>query len=82
MLNPKLLWNIADVSYLKEQFKVHRIRHVCTLSAGALACNNLLHMLLYEFKNNKIESLIYVQKEDITSSPMGSQHNVWKDHII
>ena len=39
------LGNFADIPYLKEQFKLSRIRDVCTLSVGALSCNSLLHML-------------------------------------
>ena len=42
---PPLLGNFADIPYLKEQFKLSRIRDVCTLSVGALSCNSLLHML-------------------------------------
>ena len=37
--------NFADIPYLKEQFKLSRIRDVCTLSVGALSCNSLLHTL-------------------------------------
>ena len=39
------LGNFADIPYLKEQFKLSRIRDVCTLSVGALSCNSLLHTL-------------------------------------
>ena len=42
---PPPLGNFADIPYLKEQFKLSRIRDVCTLSVGALSCNSLLHML-------------------------------------
>ena len=34
----------------------------CTLYAGALACNSLLHTLLYQYKNKKFESLRYSKK--------------------
>ena len=43
--------NCADISYLKEQFKLHQIRDVCTLLTGGLACNDMLRMLPYQFKN-------------------------------
>ena len=40
------LGNFADISYLKENFKPHLIRDVCTLCSGALVSDSLLHMLL------------------------------------
>ena len=40
------LGNFADISYLKENFKLRLLRGVYTLYAGALACNSVLHMLL------------------------------------
>ena len=43
--------NCADISYLKEQFKLHQIRDVCTLLTRGLACNGMLRMLPYQFKN-------------------------------
>ena len=42
---PPPLGNFADIPYLKEQFKLSKIRDVCTLSVGALSCNSLLHTL-------------------------------------
>ena len=44
--NPHLV-NFAGISYLQEQPKLRRIRDVCTLKAGVLTCNSLLHMFLY-----------------------------------
>ena len=41
-----LLGNFADISYLKENFKPHLLRDVCTLCSGALVSDSLLHMLL------------------------------------
>ena len=38
--------NFADISYLKESFKPHLLRDVCTLCSGALVSDSLLHMLL------------------------------------
>ena len=38
--------NFADISYLKENFKSHLLRDVCTLCSGALVSDSLLHMLL------------------------------------
>ena len=43
--------NCADISYLKEQFKLHQIRDVCTLLIRGLACNGIICMLPYQFKN-------------------------------
>ena len=40
------LGNFADISYLKENFKPHLLRDVCTLCSGALVSDSLLHMLL------------------------------------
>ena len=41
-----LLGKFADISYLKEHFKPHLLRDVCTLCFGALVSDSLLHMLL------------------------------------
>ena len=38
------LGNFADISYLKENFKPHLLRDVCTLCSGALVSDSLLHM--------------------------------------
>ena len=43
---PPPLGNFADISYLKENFKPHLLRDVCTLCSGALVSDSLLHMLL------------------------------------
>ena len=43
---PPPLGNFADISYLKENFKPHLLRVVCTLCSGALVSDSLLHMLL------------------------------------
>ena len=43
---PPPLGNFADISYLKEKFKPHLLRDVCTLCSGALVSDSLLHMLL------------------------------------
>ena len=43
---PHPLGNFADISYLKENFKSHLLRDVCTLCSGALVSDSLLHMLL------------------------------------
>ena len=43
---PPPLGNFADVSYLKENFKPHLLRDVCTLCSGALVSDSLLHILL------------------------------------
>ena len=40
------LGNLADISYLEENFKPHLLRDVCTLCYGALVSDSLLHMLL------------------------------------
>ena len=50
------------------QFKVHRIGDVCTLQAWVLACNTLLHMLLYQFVYKKKNWKFELQKEDIKTS--------------
>ena len=47
---PPPLGNFADISYLEENFKPHLLRDVCTLCSGALVCDSLLHMLLYQTK--------------------------------
>ena len=44
------LGNFADISYLKENFKPHLLRDVCTLCSGALVSDSLLHMLLQQTK--------------------------------
>ena len=41
---------------------MHLIRNVCTLQVRALACNSLLHMLLYQFENKKCECSSYQKK--------------------
>ena len=46
VLLPPPLGNFADISYLKENFKPHLFRDVCTLCSGALVTDSLLHMLL------------------------------------
>ena len=46
LLPPPPLGNFADISYLKENFKPHLLRDVCTLCSGALVSDSLLHMLL------------------------------------
>ena len=43
---PHPLGNFAGISYLKENFKPHLLRDVCTLFSGALVSDSLLHMLL------------------------------------
>ena len=40
------LGNFADISYLKENFKPHLLRDVCTLCSWVLVSDSLLHMLL------------------------------------
>ena len=42
--------NCADIFYLKEQFKLHQIKDVCTLLTRGLACNGMIRMLPYQFK--------------------------------
>ena len=44
------LGNFADITYLKEDFKPHLLRDVCTLCSGALVSDSLLHMLLQQTK--------------------------------
>ena len=46
VLLPPPLGNFADISYLKENFKPHLLRDVCTLCSGALVSDSLLHILL------------------------------------
>ena len=46
LLPPPPPGNFADISYLKENFKPHLLRDVCTLCPGALVSDSLLHMLL------------------------------------
>ena len=61
--SPPPLRNFADISYLKENFKPHFLRDVCTLCSGALVSNSLLHMLLEQTKEkNQNESLSYRKK--------------------
>ena len=50
VLLPPPLGNFADISYLKENFKPHLLRDVCTLCSGALVSDSLLHMLLKQTK--------------------------------
>ena len=47
------LGNFADIPYLKEKFKLRRIRDVCTLYVGAFVRNRLLHMLLYQIRKKE-----------------------------
>ena len=42
--------SFADISLPKENFKLHRIRDVCTLCDGALVSDSMLHMLPYKIK--------------------------------
>ena len=39
--------NIANLSYLREDFKLRLLIDVCTMIAGALVSDSLLHMLPY-----------------------------------
>ena len=39
------LGNFASLSYLKEDFKLRLLIDVCTMFAGALVSDSLLHML-------------------------------------
>ena len=41
------LGNLAYLSYLKEDFKLRLVIDVCTMFAGALVSDSLLHMLPY-----------------------------------
>ena len=41
------LRNFASLSYLKEDFKLRLLIDVCTMFAGALVSDSLLHMLPY-----------------------------------
>ena len=41
LLPPPPLGNFADISYLKENFKPHLLRDVCTLCSGALVSDSL-----------------------------------------
>ena len=41
------LRNFANLSYLKEDFKLRLVIDVCTMFAGALVSDSLLHMLPY-----------------------------------
>ena len=41
------LGNFANLSYLKEVFKLRLLIDVCTVFAGALVSDSLLHMLPY-----------------------------------
>ena len=66
MFNPQPLLDSADIFYLKDQFNVMFV--LCL--AGALASNSLLHMLLHQFKNKKIESLSYRTKTLKLSNPL------------
>ena len=50
VLPPPTAREFADISYLKEQFKLRRIRDVCTLYAEALARNSLLLKIPYLIK--------------------------------
>ena len=45
---PRSLGNFADIPYLKEKFKLRRIRDVSTRYAGSLVSDSLLHMLKYQ----------------------------------
>ena len=39
--------NFADISYHEEKFKLRLLRDVCTVYAGALVSDSLLHVLTY-----------------------------------
>ena len=45
------LGNFADISHLEENFKLCRIKDVCTLCAGTVDRDSLLHMLPYILYN-------------------------------
>ena len=61
---PDPLGNFADISYLKENYKPHLLRDVCTLCYGALVSDSLLHMLLQQTRGkNQNESLSYRKKK-------------------
>ena len=55
-----------NISYLVENLKLRLLRDVCTLCAGALASDSLLHMLPYQIKKNK--SLSYKKSKYLNFS--------------
>ena len=61
------LGNFADISYLKEYFKPHPLRDVCTLCLEVLVSDNLLHILLKQTKK-KAKRKFELQKKDIKLS--------------
>ena len=54
---PPPLENFADIPYLEENFKLRRIRDVCTVCAGALVSDSLLHMLSYQIEKMKTKGI-------------------------
>ena len=52
------LEKLAGISFPKAHSNLRQIIDVCTLKAGVLACNSLLHVLLYLIKK-KNESVSY-----------------------
>ena len=46
--------NLADISYLKENFKLHLLGDGCTLYAGALVSDSLLHTTISNLENKRL----------------------------
>ena len=61
------LGTLADISYHEEDFKLRRIRVVCTLYAGALDSDRLLH-ICYHIKLRKTKIKLNLQKGGIKLS--------------
>ena len=49
------LGNLVDISYPVENFKLRLLRDVCSLYAGALVSDSLLHMLPYHISEKEKE---------------------------
>ena len=45
--------NLVNLSYLKEDFKLRLLIDVCTMFAGALVSDSLLHMLPYQIRKKR-----------------------------
>ena len=62
----------ASLSYLKEDSKLRLLIDVCTMYAGALVSDSLLHMLPFKFrKKKKIKSLSYRKRANYLNYSYG-----------
>ena len=51
--DPHPIGNLADISFHNANFKLRRIKDVCTLCAWVLVSESMLHILPFQIKKKK-----------------------------